>query len=97
MLTAFQTELLVAVAKHPMERGLVIMNDVEAHTDIDEVRMGRAYPNLDELAEMGLIKKYSQHQDNRSNAYEITTEGVKALEASEQRIQSGLEKAHVTQ
>jgi len=96
MLSRFQVELLVAVAENPMSRGLAIMENVEENTDIDEVRHGRTYPQLDNLQEMGLINKHVHKQDNRSNAYEITTDGIKALEALEKRIENGLEKAYVT-
>lgn len=95
-LTRFEVECLIAVAQNPMERGLVV-RDALAEVYGEQINHGRLYPNLDALAERGLLVKHSQHQDNRSNAYEITTDGIKRLEELEARIEGGLEQAYVSQ
>ena len=74
-LTAFQQNILVILAEEPMY-GLAIKRNLESYYGT-EVNHGRLYPNLDDLVDMGLIKK--SELDKRTNQYELTEEGVDAL------------------
>jgi len=74
-LTGFQRDLLGAIARiesrDETPYGLGIVDELGPH--YDEVHHGRIYPNLDELAEAGLIEK--QSLDQRTNSYELTERG----------------------
>ena len=47
--------------------------------DSSEINHGRLYPNLNELAEMGLVEKGSA--DDRTNSYGLTERGHREIEA----------------
>ncbi len=74
-LTAFQTNVLVILAKEPMY-GLAIKRELESYYG-DEVNHGRLYPNLDELVELGLVEK--SELDKRTNQYALTEDGYEAV------------------
>lgn len=74
-LTAFQQNILTILAAEPMY-GLAIKRELEAYYG-DEVNHGRLYPNLDELVDMGLVKK--SELDKRTNQYELTADGHDAV------------------
>ncbi|MFP9192698.1 PadR family transcriptional regulator [Natronosalvus vescus] len=74
-LTAFQTNILVILAKEPMY-GLAIKRELEEYYGT-EVNHGRLYPNLDELVDLGLVEK--SELDKRTNQYELTEEGYDAV------------------
>ena len=78
-LTGFQRDLLAIVAAEGPCKGQVILDGIQDAIESD-VTHGRLYPNLDTLSYKGLIDKQSMVPDDRSNTYQITTEGVAVLE-----------------
>jgi PadR family transcriptional regulator PadR len=80
-LTAFQRDLLRIVAGMNEPKGLEVKGQLENYYD-EEINHGRLYPNLDVLVDEGFVKK-GQH-DRRSNAYDVTKQGVRAIEARDQ-------------
>jgi len=77
-LTAFQRDLLYAVAGNDGEKGLALKRALEGY-GYPSINHGRLYPNLDELAEKGLISKGSI--DDRTNSYSLTQRGETEIEA----------------
>lgn len=76
-LTAFQRDLLAALqANSGGDYGLGVKRTVEEWYG-EEVNHGRLYPNLDELADHGLIDK--QAMDKRTNSYALTEGGEAVL------------------
>jgi DNA-binding PadR family transcriptional regulator len=74
-LTGFQRDLLYAISSQTKPSGQEIKEILER--DVDEVRHGRLYPNLDTLVENGYVEK--GQLDRRTNYYEITEEGEQLL------------------
>ena len=74
-LTAFQYTILLVLADGS-RYGLAIKDELEEYYGT-EINHGRLYPNLDKVAEYGLIEKRSL--DNRANQYELTDEGYEAV------------------
>jgi len=74
-LTAFQRNILVILSEEP-RYGLAIKRELEDYYE-SEVNHGRLYPNLDDLVEMGLVKK--SELDKRTNQYSLTEKGHDAL------------------
>jgi len=77
-LNAFQRDVLYAVAGLDGPNGLDVKTELEAYY-AGEVHHGRLYPNLDTLAEKGLIEK--GQVDDRTNEYRLTDRGHRELEA----------------
>lgn len=77
-MTAFQRDILYIVHAENAPKGLEIKSRLEEYYD-DEINHGRLYPNLDDLADQGLIQKGSY--DKRTNKYELTKEGTEVLKA----------------
>jgi DNA-binding PadR family transcriptional regulator len=77
-LTGFQRDLLYVIAGLDDPHGLAIKYELEEYYE-KEVQHGRLYPNLDTLAEKGLIEK-GKH-DQRTNEYTTTRRGTRELEA----------------
>lgn len=81
-LSTFQIDILTVTARLEASlmdvKGLAIKDSLE---DIREeaVNHGRLYPNLDNLAESGLIEKGTI--DDRSNSYRVTKAGFQLLAA----------------
>lgn len=75
-LSSFQRDLLHIVAGMKKPYGLEVKDSIESYHE-KEINHGRLYPNLDELAEIGLIEKGKI--DDRTNYYQISKEGEKAL------------------
>lgn len=75
-LTAFQRDLLHALAQRGPSKGLALKDYLEDYC-YDVVHHGRLYPNLNDLAERGLISKSAR--DQRTNEYELTDAGEQAL------------------
>jgi|GEM_PF-1794302 len=87
-LTAFQQELLLAMAPPDAPRhGLGLKARVETVLG-EEVNHGRLYPNLDELVDAGLVAK--GEIDRRTNSYELTAAGERRLRADVERRQAVL-------
>jgi DNA-binding PadR family transcriptional regulator len=74
-LTGFQRDLLYAISSQTKPSGQEIKEILER--DVDEVRHGRLYPNLDTLVENDYVEK--GQLDRRTNYYEITEEGKQLL------------------
>lgn len=77
--TAFQYDLLSALHAVGPAHGLGVKSTLESEYGYGEVNHGRMYPNLDRLVDAGLIEKSSR--DRRTNEYEITEDGLGALDA----------------
>ena len=80
-LTAFQRDLLYVVAglgEDERPYGLAIKREIERHYE-DPVNHGQLYPNLDALVDHGFVEKGTI--DRRTNSYELTESGRRALEA----------------
>lgn len=77
-LTGFQRDLLVVMAGLEEPHGLLIKDEIEDYYGT-EVNHGRLYPNLDTLAEKGLVKK--GRKDERTNLYALTQRGERKLTA----------------
>ena len=80
-LTAFQRDVLYVIGglddEEPPYR-LAIKEELDRHYS-GEINHGRLYPNLNDLAEMGLIEKGSV--DGRTNSYGLTERGHREIEA----------------
>lgn len=75
-LTGFQRDLLAAVCAVEEEpSGQAVLDELEKQ--YERVNHGRLYPNLDELVERGLVERGVI--DRRTNRYETTPEGRRAL------------------
>lgn len=77
-LTAFQRDILYAIAGLDEPKGLAIKDELQEYYE-SEIHHGRLYPNLDELVDKGLVEK--GQIDNRTNSYSITGRGHRELEA----------------
>lgn len=79
-LSAFQIDLLTVCARLEQSKtnvkGLAIKDGV-AQIYGEEINHGRLYPNLDELADEGLIEKGTI--DRRTNSYRVTSRGFELL------------------
>jgi DNA-binding PadR family transcriptional regulator len=74
-LTGFQRDLLYAISSQTKPSGQEIKEILEQ--DVEEVRHGRLYPNLDTLVENDYVEK--GQLDRRTNYYEITEKGRQLL------------------
>jgi len=97
-LTAIQIDLLVVTAR--LETSLENVHGLaikESLGDIhgEEVNRGRLYPNLDKLAEMGIVEKEAQSIDARTNSYRVTVEGFRLLDARRIHIEGALARGCV--
>ena len=77
-LTGFQRDLLYTIAGDDGQHGLAIKDRIETYYEA-EINHGRLYPNLDALAEKGLIEK--SQRDQRTNEYDLTARGAREIEA----------------
>lgn len=77
-LTGFQRDLLTVIGGLSEPHGLMIKEALEAYYET-EINHGRLYPNLDGLAEKGLIEK--GEKDRRTNVYRLTERGRREIEA----------------
>jgi len=75
--TNFQMNMLFIISGCDKPKGLAIKAVLQKETDKD-VNHGQVYPNLDTLAEKGLIEKGAL--DKRTNYYQITDAGEKLLD-----------------
>lgn len=76
-LTSFQRDMLYAIAGLDESYGLAIKRELEEYYQ-KEIHPGRLYPNLDTLADKGLVKK--GQYDKRTNAYTLTARGRREIE-----------------
>jgi len=77
-LSAFQQHTLAIIAELGKPHGLAVKDELEEVYQ-EEVFHGRLYPNVQELVDMGLVRKGSK--DKRTNEYEITSRGRRELNA----------------
>lgn len=77
-MTAFQRDILCIIAGMDEPYGLAIKQELEEYYE-EEVNHGRLYPNLDELAEQGVLEK--DEYDKRTNRYTLTDSGQNVIEA----------------
>ena len=75
-LTAFQRDLLRALAKTDEQSGLSLKTDLKNYYG-EEINHSRLYQNLDELVAHGLINK--RQRDGRTNSYSLTDAARTAL------------------
>lgn len=75
-LTAFQRDVLYVLAGLDDAYGLAIKEELEEYYE-GEVNHGRLYPNLDDLVDRGHVEK--GQIDRRTNSYELTEQGERAL------------------
>lgn len=80
-LTGFQRDCLYTVAGLDQPHGLRVKEKLEDYYG-EEVNHGRLYPNLDDLVARGFIEK--GELDQRTNYYEVTSRGRRAIAAREQ-------------
>ena len=85
-LTLFQQEMLYVLADSGSLYGLEIKGQLEQRYS-SEVNHSRLYPNLDALAEMGLVSKRAR--DDRTNDYALTDSG-RALLAQDAARRHGI-------
>mgnify|MGYP002338723702 CR=1 FL=1 len=89
-LTGFQRDLLTVIAGLEELHGLRIKEEIQNYYET-EIQHGRLYPNLDDLAEKGLIEK--GEIDKRTNSYTLTQQGRQALENRAEWENKYLDKA----
>jgi PadR family transcriptional regulator PadR len=77
-LTGFQRDLLYVIHGLDEPHGLAVKDELEEYYE-KEIHHGRLYPNLDTLADKGLVTK-SEH-DRRTNSYALTTRGEREITA----------------
>jgi PadR family transcriptional regulator PadR len=80
-LIAFQRDVLYVIGELDDESppyGLAIKEELDRHY-ANEINHGRLYPNLNELAEMGLVEKGSV--DDRTKSYGLTERDYREIEA----------------
>lgn len=77
-LTGFQRDLLYVIGGLNDPHGLALKAELEKYYET-EITPGRLYPNLDTLANKGLVEKSSI--DRRTNLYKLTARGQRELNA----------------
>ena len=77
-LTGFQRDLLYVIAGKNNPNGLAIKDELEDYYE-KEINYGRLYPNLDTLADKGLVEK--GQRDCRANEYTLTRRGKREIKA----------------
>jgi len=81
-LTKYQLELLYELGAEGKEYGLGIMESLEQYYD-ESLNHGRHYPNLTEMADLGLVDK--TEADGRTNNYALTKRGKRLIRRDLQR------------
>lgn len=84
-LTAFQRDILWALANDGPMYGMAIKRAIEEYYD-ERINHGRLYPNLDDLADRGFIE--ISKRDKRTNDYQLTETARRAL-STRQSFQEG--------
>jgi DNA-binding PadR family transcriptional regulator len=75
-LTAFQRDLLRALAKTDEQSGLSLKTDLSTYYG-EEINHSRLYQNLDGVVAYGLVNK--RQRDGRTNGYSLTDAARTAL------------------
>lgn len=89
-LTRFQLDILTILADADADGGtygLEVKDRLEDRYGVT-VNHGRLYPNLDDLADQGLVSK--REIDKRTNGYKLTARGVRELADRLQFLRSNL-------
>lgn len=86
-LSRFQLEIVYELYEDACY-GLALKDRLEAVYD-EEINHGHLYPNLDTLAERGLVDK--SKLDDRTNRYALTADGRQVVEADHDRRASIVE------
>ncbi|MDG5820734.1 helix-turn-helix transcriptional regulator [Natronococcus sp. A-GB7] len=76
-LTGFQRDLLYVIAGAEQPSGQDIKAEIEQYYSAD-INHGRLYPNLDAVVNKELVEK--GQLDRRTNYYELTETGERAIE-----------------
>jgi DNA-binding PadR family transcriptional regulator len=76
-LTGFQRDCLYVIAGLDEPHGLAIKTELEEYYE-KEIHHGRLYPNLDTLADKGMVEK--GQKDRRTNVYSLTQRGRRELD-----------------
>lgn len=76
-LTAFQRDLLYAIASLDEPYGLGIKEELESYYD-DDVNTGRVYQNLGKLVDSEYVEKAAI--DKRTNSYTLTAKATTAMD-----------------
>ena len=76
-LTGFQRDLLYVIAGADQPSGQDIKAEIEQYYSAD-INHGRLYPNLDTVVNTDLVEK--GELDRRTNYYELTEAGERAIE-----------------
>jgi DNA-binding PadR family transcriptional regulator len=92
-LTAFQRDQLYVIAGLDEPRGATIKRTLGDYYD-ETVLSGRLYPNLDDLAERGLVDK--EPMNERANSYTLTERGRRELEARHEWVAEHLDGVEAT-
>lgn len=77
-LTAFQRDCLYVIAGLDQPHGLAVKGELTQYYE-EKIYRGRLYPNLDTLADEGLVEK--QKRDERTNIYSLTEYGRQKITA----------------
>lgn len=77
-LTGFQRDLLIVVAGIGPDKGIAMKEVIDDYYGVG-ISHGRLYPNLQALAEEGLVEIGSI--DDRTNSYGLTEEGEQLVNA----------------
>lgn len=77
-LTGFQRDVLYVIAGLSEPHGVAVKDELENYYETD-IYYGQLYPNLDTLADKGLIDK--GQKDDRTNMYTVTDRGRRELKA----------------
>jgi len=77
-LTGFQRDVLYVIAGLSEPHGVAVKDELENYYETD-IYYGQLYPNLDTLADKGLIDK--GQKDGRTNMYTVTDRGRRELKA----------------
>lgn len=85
-LSAFQRDVLRVLDQSGPSKGLAVKDALTSYYG-EEVNHSRLYPNLDALADAGLVAK--RERDGRTNEYELTERGRRALRARRRWTASG--------
>ena len=88
-LTGFQRDLLYVVGGLDDPHGLAIKQKLDSYY-VEEIHYSRLYPNLDSLAEKGLVEK--GEKDRRTNVYSLTDRGHREISARRNWEQNYLQK-----
>lgn len=77
-LTGFQRDLLYVIGGLDRPNGLRVKAELEDYYT-DEITVGRVYPNINTLVDMGLVKKAPKN--DRANEYQLTDRGLREIQA----------------